>query len=73
MSPEASAAIIKWFVDYFSPSKSAPESTGAPLGAVVYEMFGLNDSFGKVMQANLKVTSVPVPLIMGLLNEIKYI
>lgn len=50
MTPEASAAVIQWFVDYFS---SDPE--GSVLGGAVYEMFGLGDAFGKVMLNNLKV------------------
>ena len=47
VSPEASQALIQWFVSYFASSSI--------LGAVVYEMFGLNDSFGAVMVENLKV------------------
>ena len=50
MSPQASEALVRWFVDYFSTS-----STPTVLGSIVYEMFGLNDSFGKVMLNNLKV------------------
>lgn len=49
MNPAASNALIRWFVDYFS---TAP---GGLLGGVVYEMFKLNDSFGRVMLNNLKV------------------
>ena len=47
VSPDASQALIQWFVDYFASS--------SVVGAVVYEMFGLNDSFGAVMVENLKV------------------
>jgi len=47
VSPEASKALIQWFVEYFASSSI--------LGTVVYEMFGLNDSFGAVMVENLKV------------------
>ena len=50
MSPQASDALVRWFVDYFSTS-----TTPTVLGSIVYEMFGLNDSFGKVMLNNLKV------------------
>lgn len=50
VTPEASQALIQWFVDYFASSSI--------LGAVVYEMFGLNDSFGTVMVDNLKVPPV---------------
>lgn len=52
MSPEASAALMQWFVDYFAAAEE-----GSVLGGVVYEMFGLNDPFGKVMLNNLKVTN----------------
>jgi [phosphatase 2A protein]-leucine-carboxy methyltransferase len=45
MPPEASARLLRWFVE---------KSQGA-LGCVVYEMFGLNDAFGRVMVNNLKV------------------
>lgn len=48
MTPDASYALIQWFTDYFAPSDVV-------LGAVVYEMFGLNDAFGQVMLNNLKV------------------
>ena len=48
MSPDASSAVISWFTDYFTES--------AHLGGLVYEMFGLEDAFGKVMQNNLKVS-----------------
>ena len=50
MTPSASNALLQWFVDYFrSPG-------GGLLGAVVYEMFKLEDSFGRVMLTNLKVS-----------------
>lgn len=48
MSPAASNAILKWYTESFS----------APLGCVVYEMFALNDPFGRVMVNNLKVSSL---------------
>jgi len=51
MAPEASSALIQWFVDYFSGNNQE----NAVLGGIVYEMFGLNDSFGRVMLNNLKV------------------
>ncbi|KAF8624170.1 hypothetical protein AX15_006012 [Amanita polypyramis BW_CC] len=50
MSPEASSALLQWFVHYFKDS--------GILGCVVYEMFRLNDSFGKVMVNNLKERNV---------------
>jgi [phosphatase 2A protein]-leucine-carboxy methyltransferase len=49
MDPAASNALIQWFVDYFA---AVP---GGLLGGVVYEMFKLNDPFGRVMLNNLKV------------------
>lgn len=50
MTPSASNALLQWFVDYFrSPGSGL-------LGAVVYEMFKLEDSFGRVMLTNLKVS-----------------
>jgi len=48
MSPELSSRLLGWFVENFC-------GTGI-LGAVVYEMFGLNDPFGRVMVNNLKVS-----------------
>jgi hypothetical protein len=50
MSPSASSSLIEWFTNYFQSSNSP-----GPLGAIVYEMFGLSDSFGRVMVNNLKV------------------
>ena len=60
VTPEASQTLIQWFTDYFVSSSI--------LGAVVYEMFGLNDSFGNVMVENLKVPFTPslVPLVLTL-------
>ena len=49
MSPSASSQLLNWFTEFV---KKSP--TGV-LGCVVYEMFGLNDSFGRVMIDNLKV------------------
>jgi [phosphatase 2A protein]-leucine-carboxy methyltransferase len=51
MTPTASNALIQWFVDYFAAAGPA----AGPLGGVVYEMFKLNDAFGRVMLNNLKV------------------
>ena len=53
MTPEASDAVIQWFIDYFSSATNA-----SVLGGIVYEMFGLRDSFGKVMLNNLKVNKL---------------
>ena len=48
LTPATSDTLLQWFIDYFSES--------GVLGAVVYEMFGLGDSFGRVMLNNLKVS-----------------
>ena len=53
VAPEASEVLVQWFVDYFASS--------SVLGAMVYEMFGLNDSFGTVMVENLKVLPHSIP------------
>lgn len=58
MSPAASNGVIQWFADYLSTT-----TEDAVLGGIVYEMFGLNDSFGKVMRNNLKVC--PTLMFMG--------
>lgn len=47
MTPSASATVLSWFTELFQER--------APLGAIVYEMFGLVDTFGGVMKNNLKV------------------
>ncbi|KAJ7039061.1 S-adenosyl-L-methionine-dependent methyltransferase [Mycena alexandri] len=55
MSPTASSAVLQWFREYFSP-----QGSGA-LGSIVYEMFHLQDSFGRVMVNNLKARHVSLP------------
>lgn len=55
MHPEDSDALIAWFVEYFSTEQSGV------LGGLVYEMFGLQDAFGKVMHTNLKARNVSLP------------
>lgn len=50
MQPAASTSIVAWFKHYFG------NGDGGPLGGIVYEMFGLDDAFGKVMKSNMKVT-----------------
>jgi [phosphatase 2A protein]-leucine-carboxy methyltransferase len=54
MPPAASAGIVRWFADHAAP--------GAVLGAVVYEMFGLQDAFGRVMLRNLLVRAPSIVL-----------
>ncbi|ESK97369.1 leucine carboxyl methyltransferase [Moniliophthora roreri MCA 2997] len=51
MSPEASNTLLRWFSEY----------TSSVLGTMVYEMFGLEDSFGRVMVNNLKARNVTLP------------
>ncbi len=53
MRPEASNTSLQWFTNYFS---AAPEDNRGVLGCIVYEMFSLDDAFGKVMVNNLKVS-----------------
>ncbi|KAL5532058.1 PPM1 [Sanghuangporus sanghuang] len=53
MQPNESSAIVSWFMDCFRGS--------APIGAIVYEMFGLNDPFGRVMKNNLKTRNIELP------------
>jgi len=50
--PTASDAILRWFSEYIQ--------TGV-LGVAVYEMFGLDDAFGRVMKTNLKSRNVEIP------------
>jgi [phosphatase 2A protein]-leucine-carboxy methyltransferase len=50
MSVEASSTLLEWFIGYAS-------SDAGVLGCVIYEMFNLQDSFGKVMVNNLKVST----------------
>ncbi|KAJ7594892.1 S-adenosyl-L-methionine-dependent methyltransferase [Mycena floridula] len=56
MSPSASSAVLQWFLDYFSSNV-----TPGPLGGIVYEMFHLGDSFGRVMVNNLMSRNVSLP------------
>lgn len=49
IEPGISSKLLKWFVQW---CKGSPCGV---LGCIVYEMFGLNDSFGRVMLDNLKV------------------
>jgi len=50
MSQSASAYVLQWFPATFSN-----------IGVIVYEMFGLEDSFGRVMRANLQSRAVELP------------
>lgn len=50
MAPSASAAIVRWFAETFNRS-----------AGIVYEMFGLEDSFGRVLKDNLKARHIELP------------
>ncbi|CEL52565.1 Leucine carboxyl methyltransferase 1 OS=Cryptococcus neoformans var, neoformans serotype D (strain B-3501A) GN=PPM1 PE=3 SV=1 [Rhizoctonia solani AG-1 IB] len=50
MPPNASGAIIQWFSNTFKRT-----------AGIVYEMFGLQDSFGKVLKDNLKARHIELP------------
>lgn len=52
IAPSASSHLLDWFIKFIQRSP-----TGV-LGCVVYEMFGLNDSFGRVMINNLRVSLI---------------
>ncbi|KAH6913985.1 leucine carboxyl methyltransferase [Coprinopsis sp. MPI-PUGE-AT-0042] len=54
MDPSLSSQLLRWLVDYMSKEVGV-------LGCVVYEMYKLNDSFGRVMLANLKTRNVALP------------
>jgi len=57
MSPESSSRLLRWFVE---KSRSTPNGL---LGSIVYEMFGLDDAFGRVMVNNLKASVPPVRIL----------
>lgn len=44
MEPSISSGIMRWFSEHFDI-----------VGGIIYEMFGLDDPFGRVMRDNLKV------------------
>ncbi|CUA72745.1 Leucine carboxyl methyltransferase 1 [Rhizoctonia solani] len=50
MPPSASNAILQWFSNTFGHT-----------AGIVYEMFGLQDSFGKVLKENLKARHIELP------------
>lgn len=54
MSPAQSSSLLRWLVEYHSGG-------GGVVGCVVYEMFKLNDAFGRVMLANLLSRNVSLP------------
>ncbi|PPQ68029.1 hypothetical protein CVT25_014490 [Psilocybe cyanescens] len=55
MAPESSSRLLDYFVKTFEKVHSGV------LGCVVYEMFGLNDAFGRVMINNLKERHIALP------------
>jgi len=55
MSPSSSSRLLEWFVQINKRTQS-----GA-LGCIVYEMFGLDDAFGRVMVANLRERQIYLP------------
>ncbi|EFI28212.1 leucine carboxyl methyltransferase [Coprinopsis cinerea okayama7 len=54
MEPGASSTLLEWFAAYVSKG-------GGILGCLIYEMFKLNDAFGRVMLANLQARNVTLP------------
>ena len=57
MTVETSSRLLQWFINHFSTGNDKATTPIGPLGCVIYEMFGLNDSFGKVMLTNLQASS----------------
>lgn len=47
ISPDATSAVLRWFSEKFTQ-----------IATISYDMFGLDDSFGRVMADNLKVMSM---------------
>lgn len=64
MTPEGSSQLLQWFVNYTGEG-------GGILGCVIYEMFNLHDSFGRVMVTNLRVRSPLFHLLEGILTWCK--
>lgn len=60
MSPESATALIDWFVNHFASTHD-----GSILGAIVYEMFGLQGAFGQVMLNNLRVFHSHFPSLLS--------
>jgi len=55
ISPEESSRLLRWFVE------KSQNVQGGVVGCIVYEMFGLNDGFGRVMVNNLKERGISLP------------
>lgn len=55
MDRAASDRVLRWAANTFDVA-----------GGLVYEMFGLNDGFGRVMRENLLVCTVPVMTLLVL-------
>lgn len=52
LAPEKSSRLLHWFKGYIQPS--------AAFGCIIYEMFGLDSQFGRVMKGNLRVRLLSV-------------
>ncbi|KAF8963693.1 S-adenosyl-L-methionine-dependent methyltransferase [Flammula alnicola] len=69
MSASSSSRLLEWFVG------RAERSQSGVLGCIVYEMFGLDDAFGRVMINNLKERNIsllgaePYPTVESLPNR----
>ncbi|KAH9485575.1 Leucine carboxyl methyltransferase 1 [Psilocybe cubensis] len=55
MEPQASSRLLEYFIKVFERAQRGV------LGCVIYEMFGLNDAFGRVMINNLKERHIALP------------
>jgi len=68
MTVETSSRLLQWFIKYFSTGNDEVTRPIGPFGCIIYEMFGLNDSFGKVMLTNLQVSKCALQLTIRDIN-----
>ncbi|KAL9712059.1 carboxy methyl transferase for protein phosphatase 2A [Leucoagaricus gongylophorus] len=61
MTVETSSRLLQWFINHFSTGNDKATTPIGPLGCVIYEMFGLNDSFGKILTFLHQVRNVSIP------------